>query len=136
MRRLYPTGAVIRSEDKEYGQRNHRSNYRHENPVEEHRDIIHETLPRVSHKATLRAWRVFLANRTEADFQAWRDQQVWTAEKYRRVDRGEQMPPEGRPAWRGATVADGFARFIPTALGTGRSPAVAALLALHLQPAT
>jgi hypothetical protein len=38
------------------------------------------------------AWRVFLARRTEADFQAWRDQRDWTAEKYRRFDRGEWMP--------------------------------------------
>jgi hypothetical protein len=43
------------------------------------------------------AWRVFLANRTEADFQAWRDQQAWTAEKYRRFDRGERMPHDWRP---------------------------------------
>jgi hypothetical protein len=42
------------------------------------------------------AWRVFLAKRTEADFQAWRDQQAWTAEKYRRFDRGERMPPDWR----------------------------------------
>jgi hypothetical protein len=28
------------------------------------------------------AWRVFLAKRTEADFQAWRDQQDWTERKY------------------------------------------------------
>jgi hypothetical protein len=28
------------------------------------------------------AWRVFLAKRTEADFQAWRDQQAWTQRKY------------------------------------------------------
>ena len=38
------------------------------------------------------AWRVFLANRTEADFQAWRDEWDWTAEKYRRFDRGKRMP--------------------------------------------
>src|ERR1700690_1359233 len=38
------------------------------------------------------AWKVFLANRTGADFQAWRDQEAWTAEKYRRFDRGERMP--------------------------------------------
>jgi hypothetical protein len=37
------------------------------------------------------AWRVFLSNRTEADFQAWRRQRDWTAEKYRRFDRGERM---------------------------------------------
>ena len=28
------------------------------------------------------AWRVFLSKRTEADFQAWRDQRDWTARKY------------------------------------------------------
>jgi hypothetical protein len=36
---------------------------------------------------------VFLSKRTEADFQKWRDQQAWTAEKYRRFDRHERMPP-------------------------------------------
>jgi len=45
MRRLYPTGGVTRSEDKEYRQRNHRPSYQHETPVEEHRDIIHKTEP-------------------------------------------------------------------------------------------
>ncbi len=39
----------------------------------------------------------FLANRIEADFQAWRDQQAWTAEKYRRFDRGERMPSDWKP---------------------------------------
>jgi hypothetical protein len=42
-------------------------------------------------------WRVFLAKRIEADFQAWREQ-AWTAEKYRRFDRGERMPADWRPA--------------------------------------
>ena len=28
------------------------------------------------------AWRAFLSNRTEADFQAWRDEQNWTERKY------------------------------------------------------
>src|SRR5262245_61667449 len=41
-------------------------------------------------------WRVFLSKRTEADFQAWRDHQAWTAEKYRRFDRGERMPHDWR----------------------------------------
>jgi hypothetical protein len=45
-----------------------------------------------------RAWAAFLPNRTEADFQAWRDQQAWTAEKYRRFDRGERMPPDWKPS--------------------------------------
>jgi hypothetical protein len=44
------------------------------------------------------AWRVFLSNRTEADFQAWRRQHDWTAEKYRRIDRGERMPHDWRPS--------------------------------------
>ena len=42
------------------------------------------------------AWRVYLPKRSEADFQAWRDQRDWTAEKYRRFDRGERMPPDWR----------------------------------------
>jgi hypothetical protein len=37
-----------------------------------------------------------LSKGTEADFQAWRDQREWTAEKYRRFDRHERMSP--RPA--------------------------------------
>ncbi len=41
-------------------------------------------------------WRVFLSNRTAADFQAWRNHQAWTAEKYRRFDRGERMPHDWR----------------------------------------
>jgi broad specificity phosphatase PhoE len=45
-----------------------------------------------------RAWVAFLSKRTEADFQAWRDQQAWTAEKYRRFDRGERMPPDWKPS--------------------------------------
>jgi hypothetical protein len=28
------------------------------------------------------AWRIFLPKRTEADFQAWRDQRDWTDRKY------------------------------------------------------
>ena len=42
------------------------------------------------------AWRHYLPKRTEADFEAWRDQQTWTTEKYRRFDRGERMPPVWR----------------------------------------
>src|SRR5215510_112052 len=39
-------------------------------------------------------WGIFLARRTDADFQAWRDQQAWTAEKYRRFDRGDRIPTD------------------------------------------
>ena len=46
--------------------------------------------------AVEKAWQVFAANRTECDYQAWRDHRDWTAEKYRRFDRGEPM----RRDWR------------------------------------
>jgi hypothetical protein len=36
-----------------------------------------------------RPWRVFLSKRTEADFQAWRDQRDWTARKYALWDAGK-----------------------------------------------
>ena len=42
------------------------------------------------------AWLDYLPRRTEADFQAWRDQQAWAIEKYRRRDRGHPMPPDWR----------------------------------------
>jgi hypothetical protein len=42
------------------------------------------------------SWRVFLSKRTEADFDAWRDQRDWTAERYRRFGRGELMPHDRR----------------------------------------
>jgi hypothetical protein len=41
-----------------------------------------------------RAWRVFLAKRTEADFEEWRDQRDWTARKYAIWERGEPMPSQ------------------------------------------
>ena len=46
--------------------------------------------------AVEKAWQVFAANRTESDYQAWRDHRDWTAEKYRRFDRGEPMPRDWR----------------------------------------
>jgi len=44
-----------------------------------------------------RAWAIFLSNRTEADFQEWRDARDWTAQKYRRFDQHEHMPPDWKP---------------------------------------
>jgi hypothetical protein len=44
------------------------------------------------------AWRQILPTLSEANFQEWRDQRDWTAEKYRRFDRGEHMPHDWRPA--------------------------------------
>jgi hypothetical protein len=43
------------------------------------------------------AWKLFFANRSEADVQEWREQEAWTAEKYRRFDRGERVPHDWRP---------------------------------------
>jgi hypothetical protein len=40
------------------------------------------------------AWRVFLAKRTETDFQAWRDERDWTERKYAMWKRGERMPSQ------------------------------------------
>jgi hypothetical protein len=40
------------------------------------------------------AWRIFLSKRTEADFQAWRDQRDWTERKYAMWERGERMPSQ------------------------------------------
>lgn len=39
------------------------------------------------------AWRIFLAKRTEADFQAWRDERDATARKYALWDAGQRLPP-------------------------------------------
>jgi hypothetical protein len=39
------------------------------------------------------AWQAFLSKRTEADFQAWRDQRDWTARKYALWDAGKRLEP-------------------------------------------
>jgi len=40
------------------------------------------------------AWQDYLPRRSETDFEAWREEAAWTAEKYRRFDRHERMPPD------------------------------------------
>src|SRR6266852_3607103 len=40
-----------------------------------------------------RVWQVFLSKRTEADFQAWRDQRDWTARKYALWEAGKRLEP-------------------------------------------
>ena len=40
------------------------------------------------------AWKVFLSNRTEADFREWCDQRDWTARKYAMWERGEKLPSQ------------------------------------------
>ena len=39
-----------------------------------------------------RAWQVFSANRTEADYAAYREQRDWTRRKYEARDRGDPVP--------------------------------------------
>jgi hypothetical protein len=41
------------------------------------------------------AWRTFLLKRTEADFQALREQPDWTARKYALWDAGKKLDPPG-----------------------------------------
>jgi hypothetical protein len=43
-------------------------------------------------------WQEYLPKRGEADFQAWRDQQTWTAERYRRLDRCGKSLAQNMPA--------------------------------------
>jgi hypothetical protein len=40
------------------------------------------------------AWRVFSAKRTEADYQAWRDQRDFTSRKYAMRERRERFPSQ------------------------------------------
>jgi hypothetical protein len=56
----------------------------------EHRDGTAETFEQARVDFEI-AWRALLATRTEADFQAWRDQRDWTARKYAMQERGEKM---------------------------------------------
>jgi len=48
------------------------------------------------------AWREYLPRRSEADFQAWRDQEAWTERKYALWDAGKKLEPPsygpGKPA--------------------------------------
>jgi hypothetical protein len=53
---------------------------------------------REARKAFEAAWQIFLAKRTEDDFQAWRDDRDRTAEKYALWDAGLRPPaPEWEP---------------------------------------
>jgi hypothetical protein len=44
------------------------------------------------------AWKVFLSNRTEADFQKWREAQAFTSSKYRMLDTGHRLPTQSTDA--------------------------------------
>lgn len=39
-----------------------------------------------------KAWAIFLSNRTEADFEEWRERQKWTERKYAARDAGQPVP--------------------------------------------
>jgi hypothetical protein len=66
-------------------------------PHREHRYARAATFEaaRVSFEA---AWRLYLPKCDAAGFEEWRHQEAWTAEKYRRFDRHERMPPDWRPS--------------------------------------
>jgi hypothetical protein len=53
-------------------------------------------LPSLNRRARTfeQAWLAFSARRTEADYQAWRDQRGWTAKKYAMHESGERMPTQ------------------------------------------
>jgi hypothetical protein len=40
------------------------------------------------------AWQEYLPKRSEADFQAWRDEEAWTERKYAMRARGERLPSQ------------------------------------------
>lgn len=40
------------------------------------------------------AWHVYLPKRTNADFQEWRDQEVWTERKYAMWKAGKRLPSQ------------------------------------------
>ncbi len=54
--------------------------------------------PAVQRAAFGAEWDAFLKSRTEADFAAWHHHKAWTAEKYRRFDRGERMDLRWNPS--------------------------------------
>ena len=51
------------------------------------------------------AWKRFSAKRTEADYQAWRDQQDWAARKYAMWKAGELLPSQKPNSMRAAPAA-------------------------------
>jgi hypothetical protein len=51
---------------------------------------------------------VFLANRTEADFQEWRDQHDWTARKYGMWETGERLPSQWPTSIMGCARGESF----------------------------
>jgi hypothetical protein len=50
--------------------------------------------PSTRRASTSKAWRVFLANRTEADFDEYQKHRAWTAWKYAMWDSGFKLPTQ------------------------------------------
>jgi hypothetical protein len=72
------------------------------------------------------AWQRFLAKRTEADFQAWRDQRDWTARKYAMWDRGERFPSQIPSSTMGCPCGERFDSHDPAGSYVHRSHIYAA----------
>jgi hypothetical protein len=51
---------------------------------------------------------VFLSKRTDADFQAWRDQRGWTGKNYAMWKRGELLPSQRPNSWMGCPCGERF----------------------------
>ena len=59
-------------------------------------ESVHGTAPTFedARAAFEAAWRDYLPKRTDADFQAWREERDWTERKYAMWARGERMPSQ------------------------------------------
>ena len=53
-------------------------------------------------------WRIFSAKRTEADYQAWRDNRDWHARKYDMWARGELLPSQKPNTMMGCPCGERF----------------------------
>jgi hypothetical protein len=69
-----------------------------------------------------RAWRVFLSKRTEADFQAWRDQRDWTARKHALWDAGKLWIGQTVQSFYEVPLRRGVRHAWPQASGLARAP--------------
>jgi hypothetical protein len=75
------------------------------------------------------AWNVFLASRTEADFQDWRDQRDWTAKKYALWDAGQRLE---QPSYGSGKPCSKFMKCIYREVFAMYEPAESVLHVAHL----
>jgi hypothetical protein len=73
----------------------------------EHRNGTAETFDQARDRFE-EAWQVFLANRTDADFQEWREARDWHARKYAMWERGEKMPSQIPTSMMGCPCGERF----------------------------